>query len=61
MANLSPYAFIELFVVLAFLGAWGILEFVGKRLDARRDRETLPGQDDDAAVRSADDSGGKSE
>jgi hypothetical protein len=38
MANLSAYAFIELFVVLAFLGAWGILELVCKRLDARTDR-----------------------
>jgi hypothetical protein len=34
----SPLAFMELFVVLAFLVAWGILELVARRLDARRER-----------------------
>lgn len=32
----SPLAFFELFVVLAFLVAWGVLELVASRLDARR-------------------------
>ena len=32
----NPLAFIELFVVLAFLLAWGVLELVGRRLDRRR-------------------------
>ena len=40
----SPLAFIELFVVLAFAIAWGILELVARRLDTKRqrpnDRET---------------------
>jgi hypothetical protein len=34
----SPFAFMELFVVLAFLVAWGILELVARRLDSRRER-----------------------
>jgi flagellar biosynthesis/type III secretory pathway M-ring protein FliF/YscJ len=34
----SPFAFMELFVVLAFLVAWGILELVARRLDGRRER-----------------------
>jgi hypothetical protein len=36
-----PLAFIELFVVLAFVAAWGVLELVARRLDVRRDK---PGQ-----------------
>jgi hypothetical protein len=32
----SPLAFIELFVVLAFAIAWGILELVARRLDTKR-------------------------
>lgn len=32
----NPLAFIELFVVLAFMIAWGILEFVARRLDRKR-------------------------
>jgi hypothetical protein len=33
-----PLAFIELFVVLAFVAAWGVLELVARRLDVRRDK-----------------------
>jgi hypothetical protein len=59
MSNFSPYSFIELFVVLAFLGAWAILEYVGKRLDARRDREARKSEDGASEVRSAGEVGGK--
>lgn len=61
MTNFSPYAFIELFVVLAFLGAWAILEYVGKRLDARRDREARKSQDSAPEVRSTGEVGGKTQ
>jgi hypothetical protein len=33
--------FIEFFVVLLFIGAWGILELVGKRLDRKRDEARM--------------------
>lgn len=37
----SPLAFIELFVVMAFLIAWGILELVARRLDRKREQAPL--------------------
>ncbi len=40
----NPLAFIELFVVLAFVIAWGILELVTRRLD--RKRQDRPPDDD---------------
>jgi hypothetical protein len=34
----TPLAFMELFVVLAFLIGWIIVEYVARRSDKRRDR-----------------------
>jgi hypothetical protein len=53
-ADLSAYAFIELFVVLAFLGAWGVLELVCKRLDAQKYRAEEAVQEKRAADVSID-------
>ena len=42
MFGLSPFAFMEFFVVLAFVAAWLVLERVCKRLD--RDRDASEGR-----------------
>lgn len=47
--SFDPFAFIELWIVLAFAAAWAVLEWQGRRLDrlrgdreAAKDRETPP-------------------
>jgi hypothetical protein len=35
----NPLAFLELFIVLGFALAWGVLELVGLRLDRKRAKE----------------------
>jgi hypothetical protein len=57
----APYAFIELFVVLAFLSAWGILEFMCKRLDRKREGEEAQRRARDAETHPDQQSGGKPE
>jgi hypothetical protein len=49
------YAFMELFVVLAFAAGWLVLEYVGRRLDRQkeaRERDTHAPQERDSRARS---------
>lgn len=47
--SFDPLAFIELWVVLAFVAAWLVLEWQGRRLDRRRDARDREQQAGDRA------------
>lgn len=49
--SFNPLAFVELFVVFAFVVGWAVLELVGLRLDKRRaaEKAALEANADEAA------------
>jgi hypothetical protein len=44
--TVSPLAFMELFVVLAFAIGWAVLELVVRRLEKHRDEPPKSGEDE---------------